>query len=171
MQTDIIGPITQGPRWDIAAGGVVLPHVIGNPSDEDGKLFLEVDGVLFGPWTHDEIRAIAPLLGRAMAVAAGYTHHGEGARRRNPHAYPVVGRLEPDEVAASRRSTLRVVDDASEGRRFRAARTAAGMTMGALADRLGVSVEHVSALERGIEQPRYGWSALWDEVAQWGIRR
>lgn len=93
MGVEIIGPVVQEPRFDLAVDGVVVPHVHGVPAEKDGELYLEVRRVLFGPWTREEVLALAPLLARAMAVSAGYTHHGPESRPDNPHAFPRVGRM------------------------------------------------------------------------------
>lgn len=80
------GPFTE-PSYRLTVYGYKVPHMraelLAGTEDHwnlvlDGRFMLpEVSG--------DEIRRWLPFLANAMAIAAGYSAHGEHARKSNPY--------------------------------------------------------------------------------------
>lgn len=82
MTTEIIGPFQQ---YRASHCGYEVPYISTYPT-ADGKLHVVVDN-RFGthlPVTKDELDNWMPILANAMAVAAGYSSHGENSVRPNP---------------------------------------------------------------------------------------
>jgi hypothetical protein len=84
--TEIIGPFH--PKHLVGQDGCIVPHLTVRPQD-DGTIEVSIDGrfTMRRSVTQEEFDCWVPLLANAMAVAAGYTCHGEGSKPINPFAH------------------------------------------------------------------------------------
>lgn len=104
--------------------------------------------------THKEIYRAANLRWRAkMADQPGYKERRAQAERR----YYAQNR---EHIAAQRKKTaeLRKAENAERGMLLRECRKAAAVSVAELADRLGVSKQYVSQMERGECNVRTRWA-------------
>ena len=84
----VIGPFE---RFKVKVDGYIVPRleivpVEGTDGDLDGELVtVLVDEHFCGFCTKEEVQRWAPLIANAMAVASGFTCHGENSRPANPY--------------------------------------------------------------------------------------
>lgn len=73
---EVHGPFL--PEWRITVGGYRVPYIQAREND-DGSIEIVVDHrfTLENPVPREEFDRWIPLLANAMAVAAGYSSHGE----------------------------------------------------------------------------------------------
>jgi hypothetical protein len=99
---EIVGPFKD---YRIVWNGYEVPYVTAIPC-KDGRYHVMVDK-RFGihePVTREELANWAPILAHAMAVAAGYSCHGENSAPINPfkvgmsriHAPPSLTLVDPE---------------------------------------------------------------------------
>lgn len=83
MSVDIHGPFLE--EWRITIDGYRVPYISARPLS-DGRVDLCIDGrfMLPEPISQDEFNRWLPILANAMAVAAGYSCHGENCQPLNP---------------------------------------------------------------------------------------
>ena len=76
--------------WPVSVNGYAVPHINVAPM-ADGTHYVTVDG-RFGihkSVTQEELDNWMPILAHAMAVAAGYSCHGENSQKINPYCVGV----------------------------------------------------------------------------------
>jgi hypothetical protein len=103
----VVGPFQE---HRVTCDGYRVPYISTFPL-EDGTFHIFVDG-RFGtdkPLTREQFDNVIPVLAHAMAVAAGYSSHGEHCQLSNPFKVRMVGVSMPAE-----RPTLTVVDGGKE---------------------------------------------------------
>lgn len=85
---EIIGPFV--PEHHVTIAGYHVPYVTVQPL-ADGRIELTVDGrfCLDGPVPREEFDRWIHILAHAMAVAAGYSSHGENCTPTNPHQHRI----------------------------------------------------------------------------------
>jgi hypothetical protein len=80
---EIVGPFEE---YRVVWGGYEVPHIEARPM-KDGTYYVTVDN-RFGihqSVTREELENWMPILANAMAVAAGWSCHGDNSRRPNPY--------------------------------------------------------------------------------------
>lgn len=79
---DFIGPFE--PEWKVTSRGYLVPQLKATVH-QNGTVTLILDDrmVIDGP--ADEVRKWVSFIADAMAVAAGYSCHGENSRQPNPY--------------------------------------------------------------------------------------
>src|SRR5882757_4288829 len=80
---EIIGPFV--PEHHVTSGGYRVPYITAFVH-EDGRVDISVDQrfCMEGPVSREEFDRWIPILANAMAVAAGYSCHGENCTPINP---------------------------------------------------------------------------------------
>jgi hypothetical protein len=89
MATEYVGPFKKE-YYAITVDGYEVPYVEGR-KDSKGQWSLLLDGRFSIDVTEDELNRWMWILANGMAVAAGYTHHGEGSKQHNPFTRQIVG--------------------------------------------------------------------------------
>jgi len=94
---EIVGPFV--PKHVVTINGYRVPYVTVTPLS-DGRIDLHVDNRfgLYEPVSVEEFNRWIGLMAEAMAVAAGYSCHGEYCTPINPHKVKLssMGRLPPN---------------------------------------------------------------------------
>lgn len=105
---EIVGPFL--PEHRVTIAGYHVPYITVRPQ-EDGRIDLLLDNRfgLHSPVPVEEFNRWIGILADAMAVAAGYSCHGEHCTPKNPHktrlgslgsVAPVLGVIDGDKPAA-----------------------------------------------------------------------
>jgi hypothetical protein len=94
---EIHGPFVS--EYRVTIDGYDVPYINARPLD-DGRLYVTVDG-RFGmdmPVSREEFDRWVHILANAMAVAAGYSAHGENCSPLNPYKVKVssLGTIPPE---------------------------------------------------------------------------
>lgn len=76
------------PHYEFVVDGYRVPNVTAVPVDGGWNIIVDRRIALFVT-DEDEIKRWLPLLANGMAVAAGYTKHGEGSAPMNPYRVQV----------------------------------------------------------------------------------
>lgn len=87
---EIHGPFI--PEYHVSVGGYRVPGVTLQPRPDD-KWDVIVDH-RFGLWStvsFEELDNWMPVVAHAMAIAAGYSSHGEHSQRVNPYGCKIAG--------------------------------------------------------------------------------
>ncbi len=89
--TRIIGPFT--PQYKLSVNGYEVPHLTAIPQTgkNDGMISLCLDERFLIEASQDEVEKWMPFLANAMAVAAGYSCHGENSCVPNPFKVKIMG--------------------------------------------------------------------------------
>lgn len=83
---EIAGPyVSAGDIHYLVVNRCRVPHILLWQRDND-TWSLNVDGRFGGDFTKDEIERFGYVLANAMAVSAGYTHHGSDSKPMNRHS-------------------------------------------------------------------------------------
>jgi hypothetical protein len=83
------------PGWEFNVGGYRVPHVQASLMEgEEKRWLLDLDRRFLLEADDEEVQRWMPFLAHAMAIAAGYSCHGEGCTPLNPFAVRVTG-LDP----------------------------------------------------------------------------
>lgn len=94
---DIVGPFQ--PEYRVTIDGFRVPHVRAIPMPDD-RVEIVIDNRfgMEGPVSREEFNRWLPILANAMAVAAGYSCHGENCTPLNPHKVRMssLGSLPPN---------------------------------------------------------------------------
>lgn len=93
------------PEWEFNVGGFRVPHVQASLANGHEKTWvLSLDRRFLLEADDEEVQRWMPFLAHAMAIAAGYTCHGNGCRPKNPFTVRVSGLdgtpMEPDSAGA-----------------------------------------------------------------------
>ena len=87
--TQIIGPFD---TYRVSSDGYEIPHIEVRPLSgaNDGSMNVILDG-RFCVWTaEEEAKKWLPFLAHAMAVAAGFTCHGENSQEANIYKRRII---------------------------------------------------------------------------------
>lgn len=84
---EIAGPyISANDIHYLVVNGCRVPHILLWQRDDGITWSLNIDGRFSGDFTKDEIEGFGYILANAMAVSAGYTHHGPDSKPMNRHS-------------------------------------------------------------------------------------
>jgi hypothetical protein len=89
MTTEYVGPFKKE-YYAITVDGYEVPYVEGR-KDSNGQWSLLLDGRFSIDVTEDELNRWMWILANGMAVAAGYTCHGEGSKPCNRFTRQLIG--------------------------------------------------------------------------------
>ena len=83
---EVVGPFL--PEHHITIAGYMVPYITATPQ-EDGRIDLLLDHRfgLHEPVSREEFNRWIGFLADAMAIAAGYSCHGENCTPTNPHKH------------------------------------------------------------------------------------
>ena len=83
--TEMVGPFAL-PDYKITVHGYRVPHIMAHlKAGTEGRWVLVLDERFMLEVEDDEVRRWMPFLANAMAVAAGYSAHGENSQPVNPY--------------------------------------------------------------------------------------
>jgi len=85
--TELVGPFL--PKWKVVSYGHAVPNLSATmqPDGQNAWLILDERFMIEGPI--EEIQKWVPFIANCMAVAAGYSCHGENSREVNPYKVKV----------------------------------------------------------------------------------
>lgn len=96
---EIVGPFQ--PEYKVTLDGFRVPHVRAIPMGEN-RVEIVIDNrfAMEGPVSIEEFNRWIPILANAMAIAAGYSCHGENCTPLNPHKTRMssLGSLPPPDL-------------------------------------------------------------------------
>jgi hypothetical protein len=80
------------PGWEFSVGGFRVPYVqAALVEGEEKRWVLDLDRRFMLEVDDEEVQRWMPFLAHAMAIAAGYSCHGEGCTLLNPFSVRVTG--------------------------------------------------------------------------------
>ena len=86
LVVEIAGPYARtSDAFRLIVNGCKVPYIQLYKYD-NGNLMLIIDGRFGGDFTKEEIMKFGYVLAEAMAVSAGYTHHGPDSKPMNRHS-------------------------------------------------------------------------------------
>ncbi len=89
MPTEIVGPFLE--QWIPTLNGYRVPFVTARVSDNGVDICVDGRFMMPGPVSREEFDRWLPMLAHAMAIAGGYSCHGENCKPLNPFAVRMMG--------------------------------------------------------------------------------
>ena len=79
---EIVGPFLE--EWKVTFDGYQVPYISAREKDGTVDVCIDHRFMMPGPVSREEFDRWLPILANAMAVAAGYSCHGENCNKLNP---------------------------------------------------------------------------------------